>query len=331
MKKPYSVYVLLSVLCVVSSASSWHPLLKRQDQCSARRFCTGFYEEYVYVVAQCNLPETVESIRTTRDFCRVNENGAICSTFDTFMDFEQFTSACGSSLTRTSCSDECRSFLTANRARYGCCVTLFNDTLFLSSDEAVAFSYPLWSRCGVEPVTEECAPSSFVMPAGIDPTCTEEVLIERLTFRVFCRTEFLDDLRNLAVSCGQDVEDLVYPTHCAVDENGKYCSNLDGINSAVYTVSNNCNDTSMCDPLCIQTLTDFTNMFGCCFISELNSTSSVSSYLSYEFWERCSLTSPGFCDLKFDNSPSRISTAVVLKISVQAVLLASAMALILMN
>ena len=180
------------------------------------------------------------------------------------------------------------------------------------------------------------------MLAEIDPACTEEVLTERLTFRVLCRKEFLDDLRDLAVSsCGQNLDDLDTPSHCAVDENGNYCSETD-IYSTEYTASINCADTSVCDPLCIETLTNITNMFGCCFISEFNSTSSGSSprsYLGYEFWERCGLTSPGFCDLKIDNSSLRIShidtmatttaaAAVFLQMSVIAVLFATVITLI---
>ncbi len=35
-------------------------------------------------------------------------------------------------------------------------------------------------------------------------------------------------------------------------------------------------------------------------------------WLSYDFWQCCGLTSPGFCALKFDNSNSRISGAVLI-------------------
>ena len=159
------------------------------------------------------------------------------------------------------------------------------------------------------------------------PLALEEVIIERVHFRVFCRTEFLDDQRDLGVSCGKNIEDLEYSSLCAVDENGNYCDLSSNMNFAA------CTDTRMCDPLCTETLTNLTSMFGCCFISEFNSTSTGSSpsYFSYEFWKRCGLTSPGFCDLKLDNSPSRISNAVALKIPVQAVLLATTMALTLMN
>ena len=144
------------------------------------------------------------------------------------------------------------------------------------------------------------------MPAEVDPTCTDvEDLTERLTFRVLCRREFLNDL---AMSCEEiNVGDLAF---CAVDENGNYCSQSSDIYSANFTASNNCANTSVCDPLCIEALTNLTTMFGCCFISELNSTSngrSPGSYLSYEFWEMCGLTSPGFCNVRIDDSPTRVS------------------------
>ena len=330
--KSCSVLVLLSVVYVSSGSSSWRHLQKRQDECPlavlATSVCTnGYYEDYAYLAAQCNQPDIARSIS---DNCRFNENGVVCASFDTLNDLTQFTSACGSSL-NDSCSDECRSFLADNRARYGCCVTIFNDTRTLSADEAVAFSYPLWSRCGVEPVTEECAPSSFNMPAEIDPTCVGQDLTERLTFHVLCRTEYLDGLRELTESCGLNGED---PVHCAADANGNYCSLQNEISSADFTATTNCLDTSVCDPVCIETLTSFTNTYGCCFISVLNDTTTSGgprSYLSYDFWEMCGLTSPGFCGFKFDNSPSRVSTAVVVETSVFAVLLATMISLALMK
>ena len=225
MKKSCSVFVLLSVLCIImSSASSWHPLLKRQDQggmCSveafAGRICTnGFYEDYAYIVAQCNQAEAAQNIRDV--ICRTNENGVVCGILDTSADFAQFRSVCGSSPTTSTCSDECRSFLTAIRARYGCCVNVLNTT-----EQPIVFSYSLWSRCGVDPVTEECTPSSFTIPAEIDPTCTDGVLLEeRLYSRVLCRTEFINDLRDFGASCGQNSDpfDLVDSSDCAADENG---------------------------------------------------------------------------------------------------------------
>ena len=332
------IIILLNVLCIVSSTKPWHPLLKRQGGiCSSGEFLTrictnGYYEDYAYIAAQCNQSELAKSISDT---CRTNENGVVCSAFDTDTSLQQFTSTCGLFFTDNTCSEECHSFLTDARARYGCCINIYNNTeLFIASKkEAITFSYPLWSRCGVEPVTEECAPSSFAMPTEIDPYCIDDVLLQRLTFRVLCRMEFLNDLRDFAASCTQNTEDLVDSTYCLADENGKHCSLIEDIFSADLIASTNCPDTSMCDPFCIETLTNFTNKFGCCFISELNSTSNTSRYLSYEFWEMCGLTSPGFCNFKFDYSISRISTAaaVILKISAQAVLLVTAIALILMN
>ena len=132
--KACSVFILLSVLCIVSSASSWHPLHKRQDQggmCSPDeiigRICTnGYYEDYAYIGAQCNRPEIARSLS---DACRTNENGVFCGAFDTTADFQQFASACRSFLINNTCSNECRSHLTDNRAQYGCCVNILNDTI----------------------------------------------------------------------------------------------------------------------------------------------------------------------------------------------------------
>ena len=79
----------------------------------------------------------------------------------------EFDNACGSS--NTSCTPECKDFLTATRVQLGCCVSVLNDSKRSDSDRQ-PYRYSLWSLCGVEPVTEQCA-TSFDLPTEIDPTC----------------------------------------------------------------------------------------------------------------------------------------------------------------
>ena len=326
-----SVFVLLSL---VSLAMSWYPLHKRQQEdvmtqggmCSREtyieRICTdGFYEEYTTVAAQCNQSQLA---RTVGDTCRSNEAGVRCGGIDMDADYQQFFSACESSLTAgTNCSENCSSHLAARRTQYGCCTAVFNNSFFISDEERAAYSYSLWSRCGLEPVPEECAPA-FRLPA-VDPTCTPEAFRDRLTFSVVCRSQFLRDLRDYAVSCGDDSGDDGNSS-CAVDERGSYCSLQDDmLYSANSEASANCPNTTACDPLCTETLSNITRTYGCCFVSKFNTTAgSQRDYLSYEFWQRCGLTSPGLCRLRLDDSPwpSRTSAADA---SVLAVLLAMAM------
>ena len=319
----------VSVICTTSAAGSYnygHPLLmnaktaakglpqphnihKRQadieqDICYAKQvedICTsGYYEDYAYVVAQCNRTGLAIEIQ---DSCRSNSKGDICGIFG--IDSQRFESECGSP--PTTCSSECRELLTTTRAEWGCCMNIFNSSNSdFSSDW---FRYSLWSLCGVEPVTEQCAPSSFNLPKAVDPTCTERELDERLHSHVLCRREYIESQGALD-SCSEEID---LERTCSVNRQGVYCNALPSFNflqTIAYTI---CRDTSTCDPLCIATLNNITDTIGCCFITEFNSTMDTTrlEYLSYEFWQRCGLTSPGFCAVRLTDGP-RISDAAAI-------------------
>ncbi len=70
----------------------------------------------------------------------------------------------------SSCSRECREYLIRARSELGCCVHAFNATILDIDDRKEEFAYSLWSKCNVEPVTQEC----FTLPpTPVDPTCDE--------------------------------------------------------------------------------------------------------------------------------------------------------------
>ena len=342
----WSILVFLSTLSLTTcSARFWHPSslrAKRQELCSDRinkEICTnGLQEEYAYLADQCNQPDVAQFIR---DVCRSNENAVLCGTIDTYDDTQQVSRACNLSLAPDSseCADECRSLLASIRAEYGCCMTIINSTTpsnFIQDDD-VAFGYPLWSRCGVETVREECPPSPFAAPEEADPTCTSDGEFQRrFTENVLCRTEYLNGLRDLVISCSGSTEDIDSPSQCAIDENGDYCQDGD-VFSVEFTASQSCRDTSVCDPLCVEALRNFTSAFGCCFVTLLNSTSggeeTQREWLSYEFWQRCGLTSPGFCEIRLNDSPSPFgmggkSGALFLEVPVFVSLLTMALSVI---
>lgn len=159
----------------------------------------------------------------------------------------------------------------------------------------------------MEPVSEQCTPS-FGLPSEIDPTCTESDFLNRLYFRVVCKTEFLESARRVLQTVSEDCRALDgynegLDVTCAVNELGRYCAE-DDLFPQYSTATDNCRNTSMCDPLCIEIL----NTITCCFIDQYNQTEDIQTeWLSYEFWQQCGLTSPGFCETRFDESTSRIS------------------------
>ena len=266
--------------------------------------CTsGYQEDYAYIVGQCS---DFSLERTIRNACRMNSNGDVCAIFDTHTELQELDIACASSLTTSTCTQECGDIITTTRNRYGCCVNIFNTS---SSSNMDSFNYSLWSRCGVELVTEECAESSFRMPV-VDPNCTQTILTERLFDHVLCRKEFRDSLINVSTGI-MDCELDDGSSFCGVNDiTDRYCQVGPSIYDQSGTTGNLCQDTSVCSANCIESINNLARNFSCCLNSLLNVTSNSQTppaWLSSEFWQRCGLTSPGFCTVRFDESSDRIS------------------------
>ena len=311
-----SCSLILLCLCIAISAghkahhvstSKGLPLLKRQaqDQCYdifTREICTnGYYEDQAFLAARCFQRAAAQSIQ---DDCGVNAMGRVCAALD-IPDPDTIESVCGTSLNNT-CSSGCVSALTNIRTQLGCCVNAYNTTDSESSDQFV-YSYALWSLCDVEPVTEQCTPS-FDLPTGTDITCNPLSFQEQLYSRVLCRAEFFDSLRSALTSGGCPDETAGLVSSCTVDSGGEYCALLDNLYDQLDNASMNCPNTDSCNETCINTLNSIVDMSGCCFISGFNSSiEEPRDFLSYEFWQRCGLTSPGFCEVRLDTSPTRIS------------------------
>ena len=271
----------------------------------------GYYEDYAFLAAQCFQRAEAQHIQ---DVCGVNAMGRVCAALDT-PDPDTIESVCGTS--PTTCSSGCASALTNIRTQLGCCIIAYNTT----DSESIVYSYALWSLCDVEPVTERCTPS-FDLPTGSDITCNPLSFQEQLYSGVLCRAEFLDSLRSSLTSggCPDDASTSIVSS-CSANSGGQYCELLDNLYDQMDSASTNCPNTDNCDESCVNTLNNIVDMSGCCFISEFNSSSEEPrDFLSYEFWQRCGLTSPGFCEVRLDTSPTRISGSGAATISATAAL-----------
>ena len=246
---------------------------------------SGYDQGRANVELECNQSAAAENIQRS---CQSSSSGTICGGVDTSTLFQTVNATCGSS--PTTCSSDCQDLLNTTRAELGCCLTYIT---MIDRGIATALSNSLWSLCEVELVTEECAQGPIQLPeTDIDPTCGDPERQERLYNEVFCRTQYLDSLQDAFQLC-----DLEAP--CAVNEEGQYCFIATDLNAELNAASTNCNDTSTCDPLCTEVLDNITS---CCFISIYNMTSRY-DWLSYEFWSQCGLTSPGFCESRFNDDP----------------------------
>ena len=263
------------------------------------RACTnGLLQEQACAVQRCNRLELAQEIQ---DLCRRNSRGSYCGEVDIFMINDNIRRVCVSS--DSNCSSECRYFLLSTRSQLGCYVNLLNAT----TEIEILFPYSIWFNCDIEPVNEECSPSTITLPSTeIDPTCNDEALIKRI-HSALCRQEYTEDIRE-RLSATKECQDYIYPlTSCTANKNREYCALLNNID---YIASRNCRNINTCDPLCIETLNNITDTLGCCLNEKYNSTTSYSyDWLSNEFWSRCGLESPRFCEEYLNNSSAFITAS----------------------
>ena len=265
-----------------------HPLHKRQlGPCldiAVRELCTGgTYQDWATLALRCNDSEMAHSLQ---DGCSINSMGRFCLE----PDLTHISDRCG--ISPTTCSPECRDLLTTTRAELGCCVKVLNR----SSNVPPHFLYSLWSLCSMEPVTEDCTSPITLPQTEIDPTCTESVYRERFFSEVVCKRSNVEPVR--AKIAAEGCEDRSQGV-CSVNAAGQYCGIISPNIALFQEASENCRDTTVCEPICMQTLSSITVTDGCCFTDEYNHTASQEparvDWLSNEFWSRCGVTPPGIC------------------------------------
>lgn len=299
----------MSALCITSIAGFYnkehpnvegqtepHKISKRQEvsdqdyacnQVLASEVCTnGQYQEYASLSQRCNDSVVVQFYQDV--FCAYNQMDIFCGLANYSLLLSNIAIFCNNS--SPSCSQDCRDHLIRARSELGCCINAVIDI-----DEQ--FAYPMWSRCGVEPVTRKCSTSFTLPPIQVDPTCDEDAYLER-SRSITCRQPYVEGLRERLTTEGcQGLADEI--TFCKANQFGTYCDTLEEYNfeSNLTLASWSCRNISICDPLCIETLDNIINTLGCCFNDRYNTTNSDQYYwLSYEFWSMCGLESPGLCE-----------------------------------
>ena len=173
----------------------------------------------------------------------------------------------------------------------------------------------------MELVAEQCESTINSTQTQLDPTCNSEPYFTQLLyFNVFCRRQFIDSTRN-AIDDMCDLSGGFYgPGACLANEDGHYCDAIPESETqhVSYRATQACTNTSVCDPLCVEAL-DF-GLFGCCMISLLNNTETQPDWLTFEFWQQCDLTSPGFCESRFNDAP--YDSGVSLRASTYVIIIA---------
>jgi hypothetical protein len=125
----------------------------------------------------------------------------------------------------------------------------------------------------------------------------------------FCRRQYIESAREAVLDVCRD---WISTTGCIATEDGRYCQSIPSYSFRRLAAAA-CANTSECDPLCLQTLNNATNVMGCCFISRFNDTTEPQrDWMTYKFWQQCGLTSPGFCEELINEA---VSEASILRIS----------------
>ncbi len=260
-----------------------HKILRRQDplsqisEClmliSSRNCNNGLGQELADNLQGCNESVVAQSAQAN---CERNSMGTYCvSAGQSHLTI--VINSCVRTSTSPNCSSDCRNALVDARSELGCCFNALN----MSASSIL--NYDL-SDCDVEPVTEECRTSTIKLRSiPIDPTCNNVSLPQRLW----------------PITCTLSYKGMPYPaeTTCHANKEGTYCLPLIEENDDFTRVSQSCQDTSACNSLCTTSIKNLFDSMGCCVNSIYNATALGPrvSWLSYEFFSRCGLESPGLC------------------------------------
>lgn len=253
--------------------------------------------------------------------CRRNSLGDHCGlSLFYFSNVTDIVSSCQTSLVGD-CTSECRDRLTWIRGKLGCCITAVFNNSYARSDNSMnafpAFEYGLWSNCGVEPVTDECASSSVVIRKDIPVSNCDLFRTIAESTELTCSKKYIAPIQNALTETGNCETFLqLISEKCAVSESGERCGNVQTfISNPLKLAQQYCDVDAPCSKWCAQALDNLASVGGCCVNTLFNSTaarslSGVASALSgvvvpnydffdFAFWSSCGLEPLDTCKVKF--------------------------------
>lgn len=297
----------------VLTSHSHHELHKRNDALNQLRVCqriisdeqcnNGLVQESVDLLLQCSMGNLAQVVV---DRCRQNSDNEYCNLASTYLgDVNSAFAECVDS--GAPCTARCRSFLMMFRDEMGCCVNLeFNSTLSPVYSPSV-FTSALWSSCNVDPIMEQCTPSTVELSQIQGGTCSTSSLIAQ-NGMIICNLDFLQPiLDRLTGGCEPYAQAAL--EQCGVDESNQPCYlRTEVLATAFANAVSVCQatDTRSCDSRCTSTLRSLAELGGCCINNFFNGSlagiiTTRYSWFSYQYWSMCGIDSPGFCDTEFNN------------------------------
>ena len=310
-------------------------LLKRQTtaqnvtECSVAIFdyqcgSSGYAQGIINVALSCG---NQTYARNTANTCAKSESGTLCgtATIRLLSDQTETTNAdsCSGAVTSGSCPSNCRIFLQSARSKLGCCInTYINQTdsplLALYSDYV---DYRLWNLCNVDLPASDCGNSLPLNPPADAQTCTTSEFVRR-TLQYQCMPSVGQPLIDALLQSDSNCDSFatLVADGCATNANGQRCGDVISMNlissassdSLLSSLASSCISTTTCNSTCQSAVTNITSAYGCC-VNIYNSSAFQDlglqfSSLSYDVWNACGVSSPGFCTSPLSTSPLSTST-----------------------
>ncbi len=324
---PALLLLCATALCITSTAGSYnhgHPLLtpshgqsnnihKRHIEVNQLREClriisqvqcnNGLSQETVNLALQCN-PPLAEDLAMD---CAQNSVGDYCALAWTYTETDIGTIVKECSTDALSpCTPRCKNLLTLIRSELGCCVNLFFNNSASSFFTPGPFLNSVWTRCGVEPITEQCNNTLKLPQVQVDPTCRTPGIFAERAGAFQCSRRLLQPMIDVLMdtdTCQIYAQGFLEEI-CGVDESGTPCyEQEDVIFSSFETSQDACEDMRACNPSCKAALQNFANTGGCCINNHYNGTLAGISrerykWMSSQFWEDCGIETPGLCEAR---------------------------------
>ena len=289
----------------------YHKIHKRQADPDQYRRCqgtiwtqqctSGLIQELADLALQCG---QFQAAQYSFNGCQRNPMGVYCGIavgHEITGEKDAILAACRGSI----CTQQCRNLLMNIRNELGCCINvILNDT---SSQfyNPTAFSYSLWTSCGVEPVPNDCTSTLMQRSISIDPSCNLNTLIKR-QHPLLCSTRYIEPiLEALANENDCETYSQVTREQCGVNEAGVPCYATDVI-TLFAAASSVCTTTTRCSADCRASLQSIRSSAGCCINNVFNGSAAEQfgsqHPLTYEFWRRCGVTTPGICEAQFNSA-----------------------------
>ena len=190
---------------------------------SEEQLCTGDLDvlrSTLNMVAKCN--NLNHSLYVANECAQDSKSGLYCGAVYAYTKdiAALYEITCRSTIAGDNCTSECRNGLTDIRGVLGCCINaIVNNTDSIYGFASSAFTYDLWSRCGVVPPNSTCSGTlNFTLTDSQQPSC---IKAPPLGCSQSIQDAIVDSIQGLS-NCDNILQYQM--DYCSQRENGDYCS-----------------------------------------------------------------------------------------------------------